>query len=95
MKLCKDCKHMTIPQYYGFGQPEMCGHHLAPVDPVGGEKNGPCSLMRSPNCLIPSCGPRGDWFEQAPPKPAKTSYEEAVVLGLIEPKKSFWRRLFG
>lgn len=97
MKLCKDCKHMMHPYPQGWTV-MMCHHQQAPIDPVNGEKYASCSLMRSANCLLkPSCGPRGDWFEESPPKPdpIQTPYELAVEMGLVEPKKSFWRRLFG
>lgn len=59
MKLCKDCKHIMSV----MGSVAMCYHPNAPVDPVYGQKDASCSLMRSANCLIEHCGPEAIWFE--------------------------------
>lgn len=90
MKLCKDCKHV---EYYGYGRRPMCIHPKAPVDPVNGEKDGSCSLMRSRNCCIPQCGYEGDWFEQAPPPEQQPS--PIVDLPPPDIRVGFWQRIFG
>lgn len=68
MKLCKDCKHFYRASVYDGA---FCTHEKAPRSPVYGYPNGACESMRSPGYspAVPTCGPNGDWWEEAPPKP--------------------------
>jgi hypothetical protein len=92
MKLCRNCKHID----FNYGNVPMCHHPKAPIDPVRGDKNASCSLMRSQNCLIDQCGVEGDWFEEAPPRPPAFDPPSLSSMACLDmPKRSFWRRIFG
>lgn len=92
MKLCKDCKYKHVPYAYGFGQPLICSHPKAPIDPVTGDKDGSCSLMRSRNCCIEQCGVDGDWFEQAPPPPPEIKPYQVMHVE-TEEDRAIWKKV--
>jgi hypothetical protein len=93
-KFCKDCKHMSLGHCMSRWQgTAMCHHPLAPVDPVFGEKNGTCDLMRSTNCLIEHCGADSLWFEQAPPAEPAGQWVPAPEPEPAE-QLGFWESLF-
>lgn len=64
VRLCKDCKYFRegLPLYEVLAFP-TCDHPAALTDLVYGKGHATCDLMRSHNCLIPSCGVAGKWFE--------------------------------
>lgn len=82
---------MTVPPYYGFGQPLICSHLNAPIDPVTGDLSGSCDLMRSRNCCIHQCGIEGDWFEEK--APVVETEQEMIVTPYAE--VSWFKRVFG
>lgn len=82
---------MAVPPYYGFGQPLICAHPKAPIDPVTGGLDGSCDLMRSRNCLIPHCGIEGEWFEEKAPV---VETEQEVIMA-PHAKASWLKRIFG
>ncbi|MGG1948989.1 hypothetical protein AB1286_29985 [Trinickia sp. NRRL B-1857] len=111
MKLCKDCKHVAMPNPLAnanAGYPPyvmmMCGHPSAPSSPVDGRALATCSQARGEGQFLREavevldCGPDAKLFEQREAEAPGIGQMVPVLVNEqfgAEAAKPWWRRVFG